>query len=142
MDEFAIANRFDHERPRLRAVACGILGSLSEADDAVQEAWLRLQRTGADEIDNLEAWLTTVVARICLNMVRARSTRGEQPLDGFVREPLVSPATGEDPEYEALLADAVGVALQVVLDLLAPAGPAAFALPHLFPLPFHHIPSL
>ena len=119
MDEFAIANRFDHERPRLRAVAYRILGSLSEADDAVQEAWLRLQRTGADEIDNLEAWLTTVVARICLNMVRARSTRGEQPLDGFVREPLVSPATGEDPEYEALLADAVGVALQVVLEMLA-----------------------
>ena len=142
MDEFAIANRFDHERPRLRAVAYRILGSLSEADDAVQEAWLRLQRTGADEIDNLEAWLTTVVARICLNMVRARSTRGEQPLDGFVREPLVSPATGEDPEYEALLADAVGVALQVVLDMLAPAERVAFVLHDMFAVPFDEIASL
>ncbi len=142
MDEFAIANRFDHERPRLRAVAYRILGSLSEADDAVQEAWLRLQRTGADEIENLEAWLTTVVARICLNMVRARSTRGEQPLDGFVREPLVSPATGEDPEYEALLADAVGVALQVVLDMLAPAERVAFVLHDMFAVPFDEIASL
>ena len=142
MDEFAIANRFDHERPRLRAVAYRILGSLSEADDAVQETWLRLQRTGADEIDNLEAWLTTVVARICLNMVRARSTRGEQPLDGFVREPLVSPATGEDPEYEALLADAVGVALQVVLDMLAPAERVAFVLHDMFAVPFDEIASL
>ena len=142
MDEFAIANRFDHERPRLRAVAYRILGSLSEADDAVQEAWLRLQRTGADEIDNLEAWLTTVVARICLNMVRARSTRGEQPLDGFVREPLVSPATGEDPEYEALLADAVGVALQVVLDMLAPPERVAFVLHDMFAVPFDEIASL
>ena len=142
MDEFAIANRFDHQRPRLRAVAYRILGSLSEADDAVQEAWLRLQRTGADEIDNLEAWLTTVVARICLNMVRARSTRGEQPLDGFVREPLVSPATGEDPEYEALLADAVGVALQVVLDMLAPAERVAFVLHDMFAVPFDEIASL
>ena len=142
MDEFAIANRFDHERPRLRAVAYRILGSLSEADDAVQEAWLRLQRTGADEIDNLEAWLTTVVARICLNMVRARSTRGEQPLDGFVREPLVSPATGEDPEYEALLADAVGVALQVVLDMLAPVERVAFVLHDMFAVPFDEIASL
>ena len=108
MDKFALANRFNLERRRLRAVAYRILGSLSEADDAVQEAWLRLQRTGADEIDNLEGWLTTVVARICLNMLRARSTRNERPLDGFVPEPLVSPATGDDPEYEALLSDAVG----------------------------------
>src|SRR5216684_210692 len=142
MDEFAIANRFDHERPRLRAVAYRILGSLSEADDAVQEAWLRLQRTGADEIDNLEAWLTTVVARICLNLVRARSTRGEQPVDGFVREPLVSPATGEDPEFEALLSDAVGVALQVVLDTLAPAERVAFVLHDMFAVPFDEIASL
>jgi DNA-directed RNA polymerase specialized sigma24 family protein len=82
MDELALANRFNRERPRLRAVAYRILGSLTEADDAVQEAWLRLQRAGADEIDNLEGWLTTVTARICLNMLRARSTHGEQPLDG------------------------------------------------------------
>jgi RNA polymerase sigma factor (sigma-70 family) len=142
MDELALANRFNRERPRLRAVAYRILGSLSEADDAVQEAWLRLQRTGADEIDNLEGWLTTVVARICLNMLRARSTRGEQPLDGFVREPLVSPATGEDPEYEALLAEAVGVALQVVLDTLTPAARVAFVLHDMFAVPFDEIASL
>lgn len=142
MDELALANRFNRERPRLRAVAYRILGSLSEADDAVQEAWLRLQRTGADEIETLEGWLTTVVARICLNIVRARSTRGEQPLDGFVREPLVSPATGEDPEYEALLSDAVGVALQVVLDTLAPAERVAFVLHDMFAVPFDEIASL
>jgi RNA polymerase sigma factor (sigma-70 family) len=142
MDELALANRFNRERPRLRAVGYRILGSLSEADDAVQEAWLRLQRTGADEIDNLEGWLTTVAARICLNMVRARSTRGEQPLDGFVREPLVSPATGEDPEYEALLSDAVGVALQVVLETLAPAERVAFVLHDMFAVPFDEIASL
>jgi RNA polymerase sigma factor (sigma-70 family) len=142
MDEPALANRFDRERPRLRAVAYRILGSLSDADDAVQETWLRLQRTGAGEIDNLEAWLTTVVARICLNIVRARSTRGEQPLDGFVPEPLVSPATGEDPEYEALLSDAVGVALQVVLDTLAPAERVAFVLHDMFAVPFDEIATL
>src|SRR5215470_13573518 len=134
--DLALADRFDRERRRLRAVAYRILGSLSEADDAVQEAWLRLQRTDADEIDNLEGWLTTVVARICLNMVRRRSTRGEQPLDGFVPEPLVSPATGEDPEYEALLSDAVGVALQVVLETLAPAERVAFVLHDMFAVPF------
>jgi RNA polymerase sigma factor (sigma-70 family) len=142
MDELALANRFNCDRPRLRAVAYRILGSLSEADDAVQEAWLRLQRTGADEIENLEGWLTTVVARICLNIVRARSTRGEQPLNGFVREPLVSPATGEDPEYEALLADAVGMALQVVLDTLAPAERVAFVLHDMFAVPFDEIAPL
>jgi RNA polymerase sigma-70 factor, ECF subfamily len=142
MDELALANRFDRERPRLRAVAYRILGSLSDADDAVQETWLRLQRTGAGEIDNLAGWLTTVVARICLNVVRARSTRGEQPLDGFVPEPLVSPATGEDPEYDALLSDAVGVALQVVLDTLAPAERVAFVLHDMFAVPFDEIASL
>jgi RNA polymerase sigma-70 factor, ECF subfamily len=142
MDELALADRFDRERPRLRAVAYRILGSLSDADDAVQETWLRLQRTGAGEIDNLAGWLTTVVARICLNIVRARSTRGEQPLDGFVPEPLVSPATGEDPEYEALLSDAVGVALQVVLDTIAPAERVAFVLHDMFAVPFDEIASL
>src|SRR5487761_134889 len=141
MDELALTNRFNRERPRLRAVAYRILGSLSEADDAVQETWLRLRRTGADEIDNLDGWLTTVAARICLNMDRARSIRGEQPLDGFVREPLVSPAA-EDPEYEALLANAVGVALQVVLDTLAPAARVAFVLHDMFAVPFDEIASL
>jgi RNA polymerase sigma-70 factor (ECF subfamily) len=142
MDELELADRFNREAGRLRAVAYRILGSLSEADDALQEAWLRLQRTNAAEIDNLDAWLTTVVARICLNVLRARSTRGEQPLDGFVPEPLVSPATGEDPEYEALLADAVGVALQVVLETLAPPARVAFILHDMFAVPFDEIASL
>ncbi len=142
MDDPALATRFDRERPRLRAAAYRILGSLSDADDAVQEAWLRLQRTGADDIDNLAGWLTTVVARICLNMLRARSTRGEQSIDGFVPEPLVSPATGADPEYEALLSDAVGMALQVVLDTLPPAERVAFVLHDMFAVPFDEIASL
>jgi RNA polymerase sigma-70 factor, ECF subfamily len=142
MDELALANRFNRERPRLRAVAYRILGSLGDADDAVQETWLRLQRTGADEIDNLAGWLTTVLARICLNIVRNRSTRGEQPLEAFLPEPLVSPASGEDPEYEALLSDAVGVALQVVLDTLAPAERVAFVLHDMFAVPFDEIASL
>jgi RNA polymerase sigma-70 factor (ECF subfamily) len=142
MDELALANRFDGEGQRVRAVAYRILGSLSEADDAVQEAWLRLQRTDADQIDNLEGWLTTVVARICLNMLRTRSARRERPLDGFVPEPLVSPATGEDAEYEALLSHAVGVALQVVLETLAPAERVAFVLHDMFAVPFEEIASL
>src|SRR6185437_11090631 len=114
----------------------------SDADDAVQETWLRLQRAGGGEIDNLAGWLTTVVARICLNMLRARSTRVEQPLDMFVPEPLVSPATGDDPEYEALLSDAVGMALQVVLDTLAPAERVAFVLHDMFAVPFDEIAPL
>ena len=142
MNDFALANRFDRERPRLRAVAYRMLGSLTEADDAVQDAWLRLQRTDVDEIESLEGWLTTVVARICLNMLRARSTRAERPLDGFVAEPLVSPAGADDPEYEALLSDAVGVALQVVLETLAPAERVAFVLHDLFAVPFDEIAVL
>lgn len=142
MGENALADRFDRERRRLRAVAYRMLGSLSEADDAVQEAWLRLQRTETREIDNLDGWLTTVVARICLNMLRARSTRREQPLDGFLPEPIVSAATGVDPEYEALLSDAVGVALQVVLETLAPAERVAFVLHDMFAVPFDEIASL
>jgi len=138
----ALASRFDGERPRLRAVAYRIVGSLSEADDAVQEAWLRLQRTDAEGIDNLDGWLTTVVARICLNVLRTRSRHPEEPLEGFVAEPLVSPATGEDPEYEALLSDAVGVALQVVLETLAPAERVAFVLHDMFAVPFDEIASL
>jgi RNA polymerase sigma-70 factor, ECF subfamily len=142
MHERTLANRFDRERPRLRAVAYRILGSLSEADDAVQEAWLRLQRTDADEIENLDGWLTTVVARICLNMLRTRSRHREEPLEGFVAEPLVSPATEEDPEYEALLSDAVGMALQVVLETLEPAERVAFVLHDMFAVPFDEIASL
>lgn len=142
MTDRALASRFDGERPRLRAVAYRIVGSLSEADDAVQEAWLRLQRTDAEGIDNLDGWLTTVVARICLNVLRTRSRHPEEPLEGFVAEPLVSPAAGEDPEYEALLSDAVGVALQVVLETLAPAERVAFVLHDMFAVPFDEIASL
>src|SRR3954469_17940490 len=106
MDELELANRFDRQRPRWRAVAYRILGSLSEADDAVQEAWLGLRRTDAEQIDSLKRWLTTVVARICLNMLRFRRTRAEQPLDGLWPEPIIDdPAVETDPEHEALLAD-------------------------------------
>ena len=143
MDELELANRFDRERPRLRAVAYRILGSLSEADDAVQEAWLRLQRTDAAQIDSLERWLTTVVARICLNMLRFRRSRGEQPLEGLRPEPIIDdPAVGTDPEHEALLADAVGIALQVVLDTLSPAERLAFVLHDMFAVPFDEIAAM
>src|SRR3954451_16402807 len=121
MDELELANSFDRERPRLRSLAYRIVGSLSEADDAVQEAGLRLQRTDAEEIDNLAGWLTTVVARICLNMLRSRQAHPEQSLDAFAPEPIISTDLRGDPEQELLLADAVGVALQVVLDALGPA---------------------
>jgi len=143
MNELELANKFDRQRPQLRAVAYRILGSLSEADDAVQEAWLRLHRTDAEQIDSLERWLTTVVARICLNMLRSRRTRGEQPLDGFLPEPIIdNPAVGTDPEHEALLADSVGIALQVVLDTLSPAERLAFVLHDMFAVPFDEIAAM
>jgi RNA polymerase sigma factor (sigma-70 family) len=143
MDELQLADRFDRQRPHLRAVAYRILGSVSEADDAVQEAWLRLRRTDAEQLDSLERWLTTVVARICLNMLRSRRTRGEQPLDGFLPEPIIDdPAVGTDPEHEALLADAVGIALQVVLDRLSPAERLAFVLHDMFAVPFDEIAAM
>ena len=113
-----LAERFEQRRPRLRAVAYRMLGSLSEADDAVQEAWLRLSRSDADEIENLDAWLTTVVARLSLNMLRSRRTRREEPWGPRMPEPIVDSADGVDPEHEALLADSVGLAMLVVLDLL------------------------
>jgi RNA polymerase sigma-70 factor (ECF subfamily) len=142
MDQLELANRFDVERPRLRSVAYRIVGSLTEADDAVQEAWLRLQRADAEEIDNLEGWLTTVVARLCLNLVRDRRTHAEEPLDAFLPEPIVSTDTTGDPEHEALLADAVGIALQVVLDALSPAERLAFVLHDMFAVPFDDIAGL
>src|ERR1700729_4338253 len=112
MNELDLANRFNRQRPRLRGVAYRMLGSVSEADDAVQETWLRLTRTGAEQIESLDAWLTTVPSRICLNRIRPRRARGERPLDGFLPEPIVDdPAGGTVPEHEALLADAVGIAL-------------------------------
>jgi RNA polymerase sigma factor (sigma-70 family) len=143
MDELELAKRFDRQRDQLRAVAYRILGSLSEAEDAVQEGWLRLRRTDVEQIDSLERWLTTVVARICLNMLRSRRTRAEQPLDGFRPEPIIdNPAVGTDPEHEALLADSVGIALQVVLDTLSPAERLAFVLHDMFAVPFDEIAAM
>jgi RNA polymerase sigma-70 factor (ECF subfamily) len=143
MDELTLANRFDRQRPHLRAVAYRILGTVSDAEDAVQEAWLRLQRTDTEQIDSLERWLTTVVARICLNLLRSRRTRSEQPLDGFLPEPIIDdPAVGTDPEHEALLADSVGIALQVVLDTLSPAERLAFVLHDMFAVPFAEIAAM
>jgi RNA polymerase sigma-70 factor (ECF subfamily) len=143
MDELELANTFDGLRPRLRAVAYRILGSLSDAEDAVQEAWLRLQRTDDEQIDSLEPWLTTVIARICLNMLRSRRTRSEQPLDSWRPEPIIDdPAAGTDPEHEALLAESVGIALQVVLDTLSPAERLAFVLHDMFAVPFEEIAEM
>ncbi|OLF11818.1 RNA polymerase sigma factor SigJ [Actinophytocola xanthii] len=136
------ADRFAEHRPRLRAVAYRMLGSLTEADDAVQEAWLRLERADTGEVDNLGAWLTTVVARICLNMLRARATRREEPLEVHMPDPLISSPDAIDPEQEALLADAVGLALLVVLDALTPAERLAFVLHDMFAVPFEEIASM
>jgi RNA polymerase sigma-70 factor (ECF subfamily) len=134
-----LAERFQQQRPRLRAVAYRMLGSTSEADDAVQEAWLRLSRSDAGEIDNLEAWLVTVVARVALNMLRARTTRREQPLDVHVPDMIIDPIEGSDPEHEALLADSVGLALLVVLETLTPPERLAFVLHDMFAVPFEQI---
>src|SRR5690242_15928140 len=134
-----LAERFERRRSRLRAVAYRMLGSLSEADDAVQEAWLRLSRTDASGIASLAAWLTTVVARVCLNMLRSRDARREEPLELHLPDPVITPVDGGDPEQEALLADAVGLALMVVLDSLAPAERLAFVLHDMFAVPFEEI---
>jgi RNA polymerase sigma factor (sigma-70 family) len=134
-----LAQQFEEQRPRLRAVAYRMLGSLSEADDAVQDAWLRLSRTDASKVENLGGWLTTVVARVALNMLRSRRTRREQPLDVHVPDPIIDPADGTDPEHEALLADSVGLALLVVLETLSPAERLAFVLHDMFAVPFEEI---
>jgi RNA polymerase sigma factor (sigma-70 family) len=134
-----LTQEFEEHRTRLRAVAYRMLGSLTEADDAVQEAWLRLSRTDADSIDNLGGWLTTVVARVCLNMLRSRRTRREEPLDVYVPDPIISRADGLDAEQEALLADSVGLALLVVLETLSPAERLAFVLHDMFAVPFDEI---
>ncbi|WP_412541606.1 sigma-70 family RNA polymerase sigma factor [Longispora sp. K20-0274] len=143
MDESdVLARRFEEHRTRLRSVAYRMLGSVTEADDAVQEAWLRLHRTDADTIDNLAGWLTTVVARVCLNVLRSRTQRREDPFDVHMPEPIISPEDGVDPEHEALLADAVGLALLVVLDTLAPAERLAFVLHDMFAVPFEDIATM
>ena len=134
-----LAQRFEEHRPRLQGVAYRMLGSLSEADDAVQDAWLRLSRSDASEIENLGGWLTTVVARVCLNMLRSRNVRREEPLDAHLPDPVIGPDGQLQPEDEALLADSVGLALLVVLDTLTPAERLAFVLHDMFELPFDEI---
>ncbi|WP_435817537.1 RNA polymerase sigma factor SigJ [Micromonospora sediminicola] len=135
-----LAERFERQRPRLRAVAYRLLGSLSEAEDAVQETWLRLARADAGAIDNLDAWLTTVVARVSLNTLRSRAARREDPLDGHLPDPVVEPDA--DPARAAVLADTVGLALLVVLDTLTPTERLAFVLHDMFGVPFDEIGPL
>jgi RNA polymerase sigma factor (sigma-70 family) len=137
-----LAERFQGHRPRLRAVAYRMLGSTSEADDAVQEAWIRLSRSNAGEIDNLEAWLVTTVGRVALNMLRARKRRREEPLGAYLPDPIVDRADGIDPEHEALLADSVGLALLVVLDTLTPAERLAYVLHDMFSVPFDQVGAI
>jgi len=132
------AERFEAHRAHLRSVAYRMLGSLSEADDAVQETWLRLSRSGADDVRDLQAWLTTVVSRVCLDMLRSRTARREDFLDAHVPDPIVTRAD-EDPQEQAVLADSVGLALLVVLDTLSPAERLAFVLHDVFALPFEQI---
>ncbi len=140
MDESQwLADRFEEHRARLRAVAYRMLGSLTDADDAVQDAWLRLSRSGAGEVENMGGWLTTIVARVCLNMLRSRNLRREESLGVRLPDPVVSPDAELQPEEEALLADSVGLALLVVLDALAPAQRLAFVLHDMFELPFKEI---
>jgi RNA polymerase sigma factor (sigma-70 family) len=138
-----LAKRFEENRPRLRAVAYRMLGSLSEADDAVQEAWVRLSRSDTSGVENLGGWLTTVVGRVCLDMLRSRRSRREEPLDqhsgGRVPGPIVNREGAIDPEHEALLADSVGLALLVVLETLTPAERLAFVLHDMFAVPFAEI---
>jgi RNA polymerase sigma-70 factor, ECF subfamily len=137
-----LARRFETHRTRLRAVAYRMLGSLSEADDAVQESWLRLSRADPSAVDDLGSWLTTVVARLCLDILRARSSRREEPLGDHLPEPVVSRGGVVDPEHEALVSDAVGLALLVVLDTLTPAERLAFVLHDMFGVPFDEIGSV
>jgi RNA polymerase sigma-70 factor (ECF subfamily) len=134
-----LADRFEEHRPHLKAVAYRMLGSLAEADDAIQETWLRLTRSGDSEIDNLGGWLTTVVGRVCLDMLRTRKRRGEESLEARLPDPVISRTDGTDPEQEAMLADSVGLALLVVLESLTPAERLAFVLHDMFGLPFEEI---
>jgi RNA polymerase sigma-70 factor (ECF subfamily) len=143
MDEQGwLTERFEESRPRLRGVAYRLLGSLSEAEDAVQEAWLRLRRSDPAGVENLAGWLTTVVSRVCLDMLRSRKARREEPMGARASEPAAARGQGADPEGEALLADSVGVALLVVLDTLTPAERLAFVLHDLFAMPFEEIAGI
>src|SRR2546426_3623573 len=138
-DNDSLAEQFEEKRGHLRGVAYRMLGSLAEADDAVQEAWLRLSRSGGSGVDNLGAWLTTVVARVCLDMLRSRTSRREDPLD--VEEAGRMPSS-HDPEQELLLANSVGLALLVILDTLEPAERLAFVLHDMFAMPFDEIAAV
>lgn len=138
-DQDWLAERFEANRAHLRGVAFRMLGSLTEADDAVQEAWIRLSRTDTSQVDNLQAWLTTVVGRVCLHMLRARKTRREASLETHLPDLVLSPEEGIDPEQEALLGDSVGLAMLVVLDSMTPAERVAFVLHDVFALPFDEI---
>ena len=138
-DQDWLAERFEADRSHLRGVALRMLGSLTEADDAVQEAWIRLSRTDTRDVENLRAWLTTVVGRVCLNMLRSRKTRRESSPATYLPDPILSPGAGIDPEQEALLGDSVGLAMLVVLDALTPAERVAFVLHDVFAVPFDEI---
>src|SRR5664279_1229943 len=140
MDEHDwLAERFEANRTHLRSVAYRMLGSRSDVDDAVQEAWLRLSRSDTSGVENLGGWLTTVVARVCLDMLRSRRSRREEPLGAHLLDPIISREDGTDPEHEALLADSVGPALLVVLETLAPAERLAFVLHDMFAVPHEEI---
>ncbi|HET6834687.1 MAG TPA: RNA polymerase sigma factor SigJ [Acidimicrobiales bacterium] len=134
-----LIERFEANRPHLRAVAYRMLGSFSDADDAVQEAWLRLSRADTSGVENLSGWLTTVVARVCLNMLRSRQSRREDSLDARIPDPIVSRENGVDPQHDAVLADSVGLALLVVLETLTPAERLTFVLHDMFAVPFDEI---
>ena len=134
-----LAERFEEQRAHLRAVAYRMLGSLTEADDAVQDTWVRVSRAETSEVENLGGWLTTIVARVCLNMLRSRNVRREESLEVHLPDPVISPAGDVRPEEEAMLADSVGLALLVVLDALTPAERLAFVLHDMFDLPFEEI---
>src|SRR6187397_1899185 len=131
-DQDFLAERFEANRAHLRGVAFRVLGSVTEADDAVQEAWIRLSRTDTSEVDDLRAWLTTVVGRVCLNMLRSRKTRRESSLETYLPDPIVSPQAGIDHERESMLGDSVGLSMLVVLESLTPAERSAFALQDVF----------
>src|SRR5262245_53461854 len=137
-----LAERFEEQRPHLRAVAYRMLGSVAEADDAVQDTWVRVSRAGTDGVENLGGWMTTVLSRVCLNVLRARRTHREEFAGAHVPDPVVSPAGVLGPEEEAELADSVGLALLVVLDTMAPAERLAFVLHDMFGLPFEEIADL
>lgn len=141
-DQDWLAERFEANRAHLRGVAFRMLGSVTEADDAVQEAWIRLSRTDTSDVENLRAWLTTVVGRVCLNMLRSRKARREASLESHLPDPIVSPEEGLDPEQEALLGDSIGLAMLVVLDSLTPAERVAFVLHDVFAVPFESIAQI